>query len=321
MEYSEGVGGQLNVLSLFDGMSCGRLALDRAGVSINKYYSSEIDKWAIEVSTDNYPDIIQLGDITNWRQWDLDWGSIDLVIGGSPCQGFSMAGKQLAFDDPRSKLFFIFSDILSHIKSLNPAIKFLLENVRLNSEVGKEISNILGVQPAHINSNLVSAQNRPRLYWTNIPHTVPQDKGVTLKDIIEKEVDSKYYIESGKLDWLDSLGTRSTGDGSRLHLYNLRDPNIDKDSYYILQWPRGYNKGGFRGKDGKVPSLTTSSWAHNNLLYEKGFIRKLTPIECERLQTVPDGYTVCVSDTQRYKMLGNGWTVDVVSHIFKGLVG
>lgn len=174
----------MNVLSLFDGMSCGMLALERAGIPVNKYYASEIDKYAIKVSEKNYPNIVRLGDITLWRTWELDWASTDLVIGGSPCQGFSSSGKQQNFEDPRSKLFFVFVEVLEHIQSYNPDVKFLLENVVMKKEWIAKISEYIGCEPALINSALVSAQSRKRLYWCNWPVTQPEDKGILLKDII-----------------------------------------------------------------------------------------------------------------------------------------
>lgn len=322
------------VLSLFDGMSCGRVALERAGIKVDKYFASEIDKYAIEVSKSNYPDIIHLGDVTKiefkdgvlYSEFDsYDIGKIDLLIGGSPCQGFSMAGKQLAFDDPRSTLYFQYERILSEIKAINPNVKFLLENVKMKQEFKDVISKRLGVEPIAINSNLVSAQNRYRLYWTNINNvSVPDDLNILLQDVIDDCVDEKYYIKNGRLKWLQEFGELKEKKG-----FVAFNPNKAKcltvrgepswNTTYILQWPHGSNKGGFRGLDGKTPYLTTSSWENNNLLLHEGLVRKLTPIECERLQTVPEGYTECVSDSQRYKMLGNGWTVDVIAHIFKSL--
>ena len=176
----------MNVLSLFDGMSCGRIALEKAGIKIDKYYACEIDKFAVNVSKANYPDIFQLGDVKDLTWNDLTLHShlrpkIDLLIGGSPCQGFSFAGKHLNFDDPRSKLFFEFVRLMDETKPK----WFLLENVRMKQESQDIISRYLGVQPVMINSNLVSAQNRKRLYWTNIPFTMPEDRGIMLKDIIE----------------------------------------------------------------------------------------------------------------------------------------
>lgn len=322
------------VLSLFDGMSCGRIALERAGIKVNKYFASEIDKYAIEVSKSNYPDVIHIGDVTKikfkdgvlYSEFDsYDIGKVDLLIGGSPCQGFSMAGKQLAFDDPRSTLYFQYERILSEIKEINPNVKFLLENVKMKQEFKDVISERLGIEPVAINSNLVSAQNRYRLYWTNIDGvSVPDNLNILLQDIIDDCVDEKYYIKNGRLKWLQEFGELKEKKGfvafnpSKAKCLTVRrEPSWN--TTYILQWPHGSNKGGFRGLDGKTPSLTTSSWENNNLLLYEGLVRKLTPIECERLQTVPEGYTKCVSDSQRYKMLGNGWTVDVIAHIFKNL--
>jgi DNA-cytosine methyltransferase len=357
----------MNVLSLFDGMSCGRIALDRAGIQVNKYYASELDKYAIKVSQANYPDIEHLGDVTEWREWDIDW-NIDLLIGGSPCQGFSFAGKQLAFDDPRSALFFVYVDILNHIKSINPNVKFMLENVRMKKEFLAIITEQVGVEPIFINSALVSAQNRQRYYWCNWDVEQPEDKGILLKDIIDDaqtEKDKSYCIDA------------NYHKGATWEQYKTKSR---RQQVLMYQKGRGNNPGGIRAKDGKTPCLSANSWENNNfitksrrqqvlcgamrgryivdgkradtkvdsmvgkteqrieirddektnclttvqkdnlVMLEKSQYRKLTPIECERLQTVPDNYTNHVSNTQRYKMLGNGWTVDVIAHIFKELV-
>ena len=178
---------KLVVASFFDGMSCLMLALQKLGITPDKYYASEIDKYAMKVSNANFPDIIQMGDIEKWKEWDVDWGSIDLVAGGSPCQGFSFAGKQLNFEDSRSRLFFVFNDIIQHIRKLNPDVIFLMENVKMKRESQKVISDLLGVEPVEINSNLVSAQNRVRYYWTNSQGlTAPKDRGIKLIDILEE---------------------------------------------------------------------------------------------------------------------------------------
>lgn len=374
----------MNVLSLFDGMSCGMIALERSGINVKNYYASEIDKYAIKVSEANYPNIIRVGDVTKLVYKDgvlytefgeYAVGSIDLLIGGSPCQGFSMAGKQIAFNDERSKLYFEYERLLSEIRRDNSDVKFLLENVKMKQEYKDIITERLGVQPIAINSNLVSAQNRYRLYWTNIPGvSVPEDKGILLKDILQDIVDDKYRIKDGRLKWLKTYGELKEKDGyvafnptkakcltvrgepswnttyivqpvrevgRRLDDNGVRKDDdksvpisrwlevgdseksnclttVQKDSL-ILQWPHGGNKGGLRALDGKVPAMTVSSWESNNLLLNGGLVRKLTPEECEELQTVPRGYTACVSDSQRYRMLGNGWTVDVIAHILKGI--
>lgn len=199
----------MKVLSLFDGMSCGQIALKQLGVIPDVYYASEIDKYAISQTQLNFPDTVQLGDVTKWREWNIDWKSLDLILAGSPCQGFSFAGKQLAFDDPRSKLFFVFIDILNHVRSFNPNVLFLLENVNMKKSHMRVISECCGVFPVNINSNLMSAQNRDRWYWTNIRtkqiglfgelHSdipQPEDKGILLRDILEEVADEKYYIKS-----------------------------------------------------------------------------------------------------------------------------
>ena len=281
--------GEIVVLSLFDGMSCGRIALDRAGIKVKKYYASEIDKYAQIVSAANYPDIIRLGDITKWKEWKIE--KPDVIIGGSPCQGFSFAGKGLNFHDERSKLFFTFVDILKHYKPKY----FLLENVKMKKEYQKVISDCLGVESIEINSALVSAQNRKRLYWTNIPGvTQPKDKGILLKDIIEKE-----RIKCAEIT--DRFYKKQVG---TLAYINARK-NIRKISQ--------------KSKTLTASGQNISNAGATNLFITSKYIRQLTLLECERLQTVPDNFTAHVSNTQRYKMLGNGWTVDVIAHIFRRL--
>lgn len=325
----------MNVLSLFDGMSCGRIALDRAGIKVDKYFASEIDKYAIKVSQANWSDVTSIGDVTKIKfvngvlhteVGNFEVGKIDLVLAGSPCQGFSLAGKQLAFDDERSKLYFVFEEILKSIQAENPDCKFILENVKMKQEHKDVITQRLGVQPVAINSHLVSAQNRYRLYWTNICELQqPQNLNIVLEDILEDNVDQKYFIKGGRLRWLETFGELKEKQG-----YVAFNPTKAKcltvrgepswNTTYMVQWPHGANKGGVRAEDGKTPALTVSSWQANNLLVDKEtLVRKLTPTECERLQTVPDGYTKSVSDSQRYKMLGNGWTVGVIVHILRGL--
>lgn len=306
MEKDDGI----NVLSLFDWMSCGMIALERAWIKVNKYFACEIDKYATQVSKKNYSNIIRLWDVNNWRKWDL-W-EIDLIIWWSPCQWFSFAGKQLAFDDPRSKLFFTMVDIINHYKPKY----FLLENVKMKKEYQDVITEYMWVQPIEINSALVSAQNRRRLYWTNITWIEqPQDKWIMLKDILEDEVDEKYFmtIEQFERLWFESLQ----------RLYFEKAPALSTMQWWHRQ-PKIlcnlYNK---RIMIEKSWTLWTGWWFTNKQWYQviewKHKIRKLTPIECERLQTVPDNYTEWVSNSQRYKMLWNWRTVDVITHIFSYL--
>ena len=312
----------MNVLSLFDGMSCGRIALDRSGVKVNSYYASELDKYAIKVAQANWQNTVQLGDVTKWREWDIEWASIDLLIGGSPCQGFSFAGRQLAFDDPRSKLFFVYVDILNHIRSANSGVKFMLENVKMKKEYLAVISEQLGVEPVLINSALVSAQNRQRYYWANWDFGQPEDKGLLLSDIIESESDNFVFMsekfvnrQNGRKCLVDDFNRKASSFSSMEYVKNGM-----QGDYVLYMTPRGNNQGGIRAANGKSPSVTSNSWQHNfHLTNDLKSYRKLTPVEVERLQTVPDNYTNHVSNTQRYKMLGNGWTVDVIAHIFEGL--
>ena len=304
----------MNVLSLFDGMSCGQLALQRAGIQVNNYFAAEIDKYAIKVTQANFPGTTQLGDVTTVDPDKLP--KIDLLIGGSPCQGFSFAGKQLNFDDPRSKLFWEYVRLL---KALKPKY-FLLENVKMKKESMDVITKALGVEPIFINSSRVSAQNRQRYYWTNIPmYALPEDKGIVLADILEDGhvdrdkahcIDANYFKGGNLKSYFEKHRRQLVF--SRDGMCHVGDAGISDKYAYVN---RVYHP------DGKGPSLVASDGGHLQPKISKGTTeyRKLTPLECERLQTVPEGYTDHVSNTQRYKMLGNGWTVDVVSHIFGGL--
>lgn len=292
----------INVLSVFDGMSCGRVALDSAGVLVGNYYASEVDKHAIKIAMKNYPNTIQMGNIEQWQNWDIDWSSIDLLIGGSPCQGFSFAGKQLAFDDPRSRLFFVYVDILNHIKKHNPNARFLMENVRMKKEYLDVISAHLGVEPVRINSALVSAQNRVRYYWANWNITQPDDTGRKLADIIESD-----YVDRDKSYCIDANCYKG-GNIKSYFTKNRRQLVFAEKSLALLATMYKENAKSMVARNKK-------GWLVGDS--ESTCFRKLTPVECERLQTLPDGYTVGVSNTQRYKTLGNGWTVDVIAHIFK----
>ena len=434
----------MNVLSLFDGMSCGMLALDRLGIKVDKYYASEIDKYAMQVSAANYPEIIQVGDVCDLKSEDFK--NIDLILAGSPCQGFSFAGKQLAFDDPRSALFFEFIRLLKEIKPKY----FLLENVKMKKEYLQIISEqvsacypeiTFGIEPIFINSSLVSAQSRQRYYWTNIPNVEqPKERGIVLRDILEdqpnenpvkqternarhlKQLDDKslcmtatmykgagnngmtlvpqklvdntsdlpeksqtiksQYYKSSKANFERSGTFHATGipqklvdvkaaawrgrslneDGKNVKWKDTKPKQIletrkdeksntvstfTKDNLVVQSYREvrteeakkarrenrqktGKDHTPFRAKelqprdDGKVGTVTP---ALNNdhkisLTRDKDqevYWRKLTPLECERLQTVPDNYTNHVSNTQRYKMLGNGWTIEVIAHIFKNM--
>lgn len=348
----------MNVLSLFDGMSCGQLALDRAGIKYENYFASEIDKYAIQVCKNNYPNTKHIGDITLVKGEQLP--KIDLLIGGSPCQGFSFAGKQLNFEDSRSKLFFEFVRLLNECKPKY----FLLENVVMKKEYQNVISELLGVQPIMINSSLVSAQNRKRLYWTNIPDvSQPKDKGITWGDVREYGVNAQsYYYTEKAMQWLarvsqkknKTLTVHSDDDKMQMLEASHHKKYSNQRFFGIVDFPneiqsvaamRGrYLVNGKRqdGKqetkgltkqyiefrhDGKTNALTTVGKDNvivpftlpNRIPADEFFFRCITPLECERLQNVPDNYTNVVSATQRYRMLGNGWTVGVVSHILKNI--
>lgn len=380
----------LTVLSLFDGMSCGAIALREAGIKVKQYFASEIDKAAIRQTQHNFPETIQLGSVVGVNVSELP--HIDLLIGGSPCQGFSFAGKQLNFNDPRSVLFFEYVRILREIQKYNPDVKFLLENVRMLSEYENIISGQLGIFPVAINSALVSAQNRYRLYWTNIRiksvrdlfgftlHTdipQPEDRGIYLRDILDRDVDSRFYLKSDEIDKLvrqreygvkeqgnipdenildlwfdpsdysafarhdferidpDKVSSRNpfcpAPDVARVPIQAIQKNHLIKDcrneSSSTLVIPGSVVKpqfgGGFRPiVSGKASCLVASSSKFAAMLIVNGddmVIRYLTPAECCRIQTIPEWYEWNCSEPQIYRLLGNGWTVAVISHIFRYL--
>lgn len=301
----------MNVLSLFDGMSCGQLALNRAGISYDKYFASEIDSYAIKVTKENFPDTIHLGDVTK-----IDFKSlpkIDLLIGGSPCQGFSIAGKQLNFSDPRSALFFEF---VRALKETSPKY-FLLENVVMKQEYQDVISEQLGVKPVFINSSMFSAQTRKRLYWTNIPILPFEDKGIVLADIIEHGLvdrDKSYCIDANyfKGTNLEQYLSKKR----RQVVFEKSDKPIRLGAVTKSMGTRVYHES---GKSICLSALGGGWGAKTGLYHDDYCIRKLSVLECKRLQTVPEDYKMNVSNTQAYKMLGNGWTIDVIAHIFDGV--
>jgi len=406
----------INVLSCFDGLSGGQLALEKSGIKVNQYFASEIDKYAIAVAKYNYPNMVHLGDVKKIDTSTLP--KIDLMLAGSPCTDLSFAGlgKGLVKGE-QSSLFFDWWELVQELK---PKYIFL-ENVRMKEEYKKQISEILGFEPTAINSSLVSAQNRYRLYWFGIrdgntykaiPISQPEDRGIVLADILEQGLDDTWTLseqaqerarnnprsraftpdqdKSGALlsnqykQSTDSLyavadGCIQIGETAEIKGYDIikrvyspegkaptlttmqgghREPKVattnPNGGVLIYQQPRGWNKGGLKAKDGKTPSLTTSSWEHNNHLVspirdkskavrvggrgsydrhewdsvDKLHWRKLTPKECARLQTVPDNHCTMgsfdgvvkpISKSQQYKMLGNGWTIDVIAHILEGM--
>jgi len=333
----------MNVLSLFDGCSGGQLALQRAGIHVDNYYASEIDKYAIKVTQANFPNTIQLGDVTQVKpsergmgvDYALDYDPpIDLLMGGSPCQGFSFAGHQLNFDDPRSKLFFDFIRIRDECKP-----KYvLLENVRMAKKSQDVISEYMGFEPQALNSSRVSAQNRYRLYWfgklvgdsyEQIPIPPMINKKIIMQDILEDgyatdemtSQDGKSHCLTARYNgavWWNSIERKQ-------RTMVLKDnPTVSKDG--LIRVGTADLKGHdsikrVYAQEGKAPTLTTMQGGHREpkVATSKDMWRKLTPLECERLQTLPDNYTNHVSNSQRYKMIGNGWTVDVIAHILKGI--
>ena len=375
-------------------MSCGQIALRDLGVPIDRYYASEIDKHAIAQTQLNFPETIQLGDVDKWREWDIEWSEIDLLLAGSPCQGFSLAGKMLGHDDPRSRLYWVFLDILHHVQKLNPNVKYLLENVRMRPADEVRINESLGIRPVVINSALVSAQNRVRLYWSNIQMKsegiwgelltdIPQpaDRGICIGDILDDEVDEKYYMRNLSLneEALESIATAQEGKASDVFKLDKKlKPKAQQDKASCLT--AGGHSGGnhsdmdilfrdpwlrknlrtpsdkanallscsYKGARANGMSVVPGTWrTHED---GKGFrptagckapcipararndgsgqpvakigcmLRRLTPTECARLQTIPEWYKWGCSDTQAYKMLGNGWTVEVIKHILSHII-
>jgi len=291
----------MKVMSTFNGMGSIWIALDKLGIIVDTKYSSEIDKHASQINDKNYPETIQLGDITKINGKDFE---IDLLVGGSPCQNLSPAVinnilKNQGLEGDQSKLFYEFL----RLKNETNPIYFLLENVGKMSQKDKDlISEALGVQPIRINSNLTSAQDRDRYYWTNIPvDSLPADKGLVLADIVEpaENVPAKYWYDVPFIYNGDEAKVQAT---------------LEINGHDILK--RVYNL------NNKCGTLTkVSGGSQQKKVYQNGRCRKLMPIEYERLQNVPDNYTAGVSDGQRYNMLGNGWTVDVISHILSGMLG
>tara|TARA_R110000765_G_scaffold238615_1_gene341324 strand:- start:9 stop:1148 length:1140 start_codon:yes stop_codon:yes gene_type:complete len=373
------------VLSLFDGISGTQVALKRNGITYDNYYASEIDKYPITITQKNYPNTIQLGSVTDWREWDIDWSSVDLVCGGFPCQSWSVAGLGLGDKDVRGMLFWTMLDVIKLVLEKNPNAKFLMENVRMKKEFEDYITfhteQALGKVNKHlINSALVSAQNRKRFYWTNIDGIEqPQDLGLVLSDILmdghvdrDKSycIDASYYKGGNPKSYFgksrrqlvfnrpcelkdfdseaechhvatatdinghDSLKrvyaatgkspTLNTMTGGNREPKVLIVPEATKKGYTEIQdgdcfdatFPTSKTR---RGRNMKYKSNCLTATNYEYMRYEHPTYRKLTPCECEALQTFPIGYTEGVSNSQRYRSLGNSFTVDVVAHIFKYL--
>lgn len=304
------------VCSLFDGMSVGRQSLKDASIPVGRYIASEIDKHAMKVANSNHNDIEQVGCVTRMSGKGLP--DIDLLMGGSPCQGFSFSGKMLNFDDPRSKLFF---DYVRLKNTFNPRY-FLLENVVMKQDYQDVISEHMGCEPVMINSSLVSAQNRKRLYWTNIPFEQPEDTGINLIDILESTPDDMVYPAAIRGRRVEKMENKATIVGRRINSKGLRaDYDLSIPVVQCLEVRKvNRNKSNCLTTVQKDNVLTNMPVGRHVDVYGKKLpYRNYTVTECERLQTLPDGYTSAVSPTQARKMIGNGWNLNTITHILKGM--
>ena len=353
-----------SALSLFNGISGLHLALDKAQINVEQVYYSEIDKFANKVTEQHYPNDIALGDVVKWKEWDIDWSSVDLVSAGFPCQAWSVAGKQLGDKDERGMLFWTTLDIIKKVLEHNPKAKFLMENVKMKKDfeeyITQHTTEALGyVEKTLINSALVSAQNRNRYYWTNFEVAQPEDRGILLKDIVEgdhidlyneleNDIRNDKVVSEQKLNGISQTMTRALNNGKNpdqkansltacaykgMGTNGMTNILVKNDNVVVRATVQANAEHTYNGKvptltaamgvgGGNVPLLTDNETASQ---YKGKYIdkndrlkyRKLTPLECERLQTVPDNWTECLSNTQRYKSLGNGWTIDVIVHILE----
>lgn len=342
----------MNVVSLFNGMNTGRQALENVGIKVNKYYSSEIKPYAIELTQYHFPDTIQVGDVTKWREWDIDWSSIDLILSGSPCLDLSAAGKRAGINGSKSSLFFVFVDILNYVRELNPKVLFLQENVgsARKEDVGV-MSRSLGVYPVRINSSLVTAQLRDRYYWSNIRTREdgmfgdiitdipqPKDRGIMFKDILtggrverikaltllehnERAFGHKDKFSDKAQEYIkgrEKFGVNLIyieNDELRCKTNTIKGYDIVTENDCIdLSFPTSTTRRA-RVTKGKSPCLMESN---NNLYsYKDGIVRTVNQTEMERLQGFPDGYTSMLSKSKAGSLLGDGWTLPIIEHIFK----
>ena len=321
----------MNVISLFNGMNTGRQALENVGIKVNKYYSSEIKPYAIELTQHHFPDTIQVGDVTKWREWDIDWQSIDLILSGSPCQDLSAAGKRAGINGSRSSLFFVFVEILEHIKSLNPKVLFLQENVGSASKLDVGImSRALGVYPVRINSSLVTAQLRDRYYWSNIRTKetmfdivtdIPQPKyrGIMFKDIITDgfvdRVKSFALLEHTEkaFGYKDRFSEKAQKYIKSRENFSVNLVYVDTDKHTCL------NTGSGATEKAKQEYLLhrNETTGMITLIKEDGLVRTVNKIEMCRLQGFPDDYCDILSTAKAGSLLGDGWTLPIIEHIFK----
>jgi len=318
----------MNVVSLFNGMNTGRQALENVGIKVKKYYSSEIKPYAIELTQHHFPDTIQVGDVTKWKEWDIDWKSIDLILSGSPCQDLSAAGKRAGINGSRSSLFFVFVEILEHIKKLNPKVLFLQENVGSASKLDVGImSRALGVYPVRINSKLVTAQLRDRYYWSNIKtkETMfdivtdipqPKDKGIMFKDIVTggrvERVKANAMLESDYKHIIKDEIKQDIYIKKRLEK-GKQTPNliyVDTDKHTCL------NTGSGKGGSQKYLKHRNETTGMLTLIQENEIVRTVNKIEMCRLQGFPDNYCDILTTAKAGSLLGDGWTLPIIEHIF-----
>ena len=323
------------VVSLFNGMNTGRQALENVGIKVDKYYSSELKPYAIELTQYHFPDTIQVGDVRDWKEWDVDWSKVDLILSGSPCQDLSIAGKRKGINGTKSSLFWVFIEILEHVKSLNPNVYFFQENVGSASKLDVGImSRAMGVYPVRINSSLLTAQLRDRYYWTNVKTRQdgmfgdlvtdipqPKDKGIMLKDIL-----TDGYTDRDKARAILESEERLNSDLSKmLDRYEKFGNVVYTNSVYQLNpslesgGAQPYMQNRVYADYGKSVALTECMSNNLNVLYKiegKPNIRPLNQIELERLQGFPDGYTSILSRNKAASLLGDGWTLPVIEHIF-----
>lgn len=340
----------MNVVSLFNGMNTGRQALENVGIKVNKYYSSEIKPYAIELTQHHFPDTIQLGDVINWREWNIAWQTIDLILSGSPCQDLSLAGKRAGINGSNSSLFFVFVDILNHIKSLNPSILFLQENVGGASKLDVGImSRELGVYPVRINSKLLTAQLRDRYYWSNIKtiETMfdlvtdipqPKDRGIMFKDIVTdghvERVKALALLESESRVCVSQKSIKNRASRDLINMIYLDEHSLiykhDNELRCKTNTIKGYDvitendcldlsyekslTRRARVTKGKSPCLPASCM--NLYTYKNGEVRTLNKIEMCRLQGFPDNYCDIVTKKQAGSLLGDAWTLPIIEHIF-----
>lgn len=313
----------MNVVSLFNGMNTGRQALENVGIKVDKYYSSEIKPYAIELTQHHFPDTIQVGDVTKWKEWNIDWQSIDLILSGSPCQDLSAAGKRAGINGSRSSLFFVFVEILNHIKTLNPNVLFLQENVGSASKLDVGImSRALGVYPVRINSKLVTAQLRDRYYWSNIKtkETMfdivtdipqPKDRGIMFKDIITggrvERVKALALLESES-----RVVTNQESIKKRASREFINMIYVDTDKHTCLNTGSGAtekaNQRYLKHRNETTGMLT--------LIQENEIVRTVNKIEMCRLQGFPDDYCDILTTAKAGSLLGDGWTLPIIEHIF-----